>query len=90
MHPWRSLATRGCLHVQRTLIEIKKDGEIERFPIKGYRGVELELAAFAAACQSGAAHRNPPQAAAQDLAVIEAMLRSASEGRRVDVASFNG
>ncbi len=79
------IGDEGRLHVQRSLIEIKKEGEVERFPIKGYRGVELELAAFAAAVQRGTAHRNPPQAAAQDLAVIEAMLRSAREGRRVVV-----
>jgi len=88
--PLEIIGDEGSLHIQRTLIEIKKDGKIERFPIIGYRGVELELAAFAAAIQRGVAHRNPPQAAAQDLAVVEAMLRSASEGRRVDVASING
>ena len=88
--PLEIIGDEGRLHVQRTLIELKKDGEIERIPIKGYRGVELELAAFAAAIQSRTVHRNPPQAAAQDLAVIEAMLRSASEGRRIAVASFNG
>ncbi len=88
--PLEIIGDEGVLYVQRTLIEIKKDGETERFPIKGYRGVELELAAFAAACQSGAAHHNPPHAAAQDLAVIEAMLRSAQDGRRVAVVQMNG
>lgn len=78
----------GILRVHRTMIEIEKNSEIERMSIRGYRGVELELAAFAAAIQSGVAHRNPPQAAAQDLAVIEAMLRSASEGRRISVPTF--
>ena len=86
--PLNIIGNLGVLRVHRTLIEIEKDGEIERFPIQGHRGVELELATFGRTIQSGAEHHNSPQSAAQDLAVIEAMLRSAGEGRRLPVAQI--
>jgi predicted dehydrogenase len=43
--------------------------------------VNTEFAAFAAAIREGKPHRNTPQEALQDVAVIEAMLRSAETGK---------
>jgi predicted dehydrogenase len=52
----------------------------QSFPL--HRSVEREFAAFAESIRSGAPHRNPPQEALNDLAVIEAMLVSAETGTR--------
>jgi predicted dehydrogenase len=46
-----------------------------------YNGVQDELAAFGAAVAEGAPHRNSPLEALADLAVVEAMLASAADGR---------
>lgn len=48
--------------------------------------IQAELAAFAAAIRSGESHRNPPQQALQDLAVLEALLESARSGQPVTPA----
>ncbi len=84
--PWsgdiRIAGEKGSLRVTRDSgVEITTGGETRLIRLEGHRGVQDELAAFAAAVRRGEPHRNSPQEALQDVAVIEAMLRSDAEGR---------
>jgi predicted dehydrogenase len=76
----------GTLRIGRGRIELTRGGETEVIEVPSERGIEGEFAAFADAIRGGDVHRNTPQQAAQDVAVIEAMLRSGATGQRVDVA----
>ena len=69
--------SQGSLRVQRKEIELTRGGSTERIECAGFDGVEKELLAFADAMQLGTPHRNTPQEALRDLAVVEALLRSA-------------
>ena len=73
----------GSLRIQRHVLEVTRQGTTRNIPIDDHQGVEAELAGFAAAVRAGQIHRNTPQQALQDVAVIEAMLRSAETGERV-------
>ena len=74
---------RGSLRIERGRIELADaGGQVQVTECAYYNGVDNELAAFAAAVREGAAHRNTPLAALGDLAVIEALLLSAQEGRQ--------
>ncbi len=85
--PWPPLlhiaGELGCLRVQRREVEVVANGETRRLSCAGFNGVEVELAAFADAIRLGRGHRNPPEEALQDLAVMEAILRAAEAGRAV-------
>ncbi len=70
----------GSLRVQRREVEVKRGGQVETLACAGFDGVEKELIAWAAAIRSGAPHRNPPEEALRDLAVMEALLDSAAAG----------
>ena len=59
---------------------LERDGESERQAFNVLISVREELAAFIAAVRDGSPHRNSPQEALQDLAVVEAMLASARTG----------
>lgn len=75
---------RGSLRIERGRVElVGEDGQVQVIECAIYDGVDNELAAFAAAVRQGAPHRNTPLEALADLAVIEAMLLSAQEGRLV-------
>ena len=76
----------GALRVQRGRIEITRSGQTEVITCAKFDGVEQDLVAFAAAVQEGKTHRNTPEEGLRDVAVIEAMLRSAASGQRVNVA----
>jgi len=88
--PWPAqihiVGEKGALRVVRGEIELTKQGSTQTIKYPAFDGVQKELAAFAAAIRTGAAHRNPPEEALRDLAVIEAMLQAAESGRTVDVA----
>jgi predicted dehydrogenase len=73
----------GSLRVHRQELEVTLNGVTQPIPITPYGGVVAQLAAFAAAIRQGQRHRNPPEQALQDVAVIEAMLRSAETGCQV-------
>jgi len=79
--PWGGefhvVGERGALRVQRGIIELTVEGETEKIPCQKFDGVAQEFAAFAAAVQTGAAHLNSPEEALRDVAVVEAMIRSA-------------
>jgi predicted dehydrogenase len=79
------LGDQGVLRVDRGLLEIVVNGQTRDVPLDGNKNVNDELAAFAAAVRERTPHRNTPQEALQDVAVIEAMLRSAASGKAVDV-----
>ena len=70
----------GSLRVSRGELVLARDGESERQEFNVLISVREELAAFVAAVRDGSAHRNSPQEALQDLAVVEAMLESAEKG----------
>lgn len=85
--PWPPLlhiiGTHGALAVQRREVTVTAGGDTRLIECSGFDGIEKELAAFAAAIRQGAAHRNSPQEALQDLAVMEALLLAASSGASV-------
>lgn len=68
----------GSVRVHRQALEVTSGGTTRTVPVTPHQGVQRELAAFAAAVREGQIHRNSPQQALQDLAVVEAMLRSAA------------
>ena len=72
--------SEGSLRVSRGELVLERDGESERQEFNVLISVREELAAFVAAVRDGSPHRNSPQEALQDLAVVEAMLASAEKG----------
>lgn len=65
----------GSLRVNREQLEVTLSGQTDRL-IFSDNGVYDELAAFAAAVLESEPHRNTPEEALQDVAVLEALLRS--------------
>jgi len=92
--PWPGMlhiaGDQGALRVQPGEIEVTTAGGTSRTDRTDRAGVEGEFAAFAAAIREGTSHRNAPEQGMQDVAVIEAMLRSAETGQRVRVERFVG
>lgn len=75
-----AIGTRGGLRVDTGSLEVVTPEGTRAVPLPQLDGVTAELQAFADAIQTGAQHRNSPEAALQDVAVIEAMLQSAEKG----------
>ena len=74
---------RGSLRIERGRIEqAHSDEPVQVTECGCYNGVDNELIAFAAAIRTGAPHRNTPLEALGDLAVIDAMLAAAQDGRQ--------
>ncbi len=90
--PWPNMlhiaGDQGALRIQPGEIEISTASGTSRTDRTDRAGVEGEFAAFAAAIREGVPHRNAPEQGMQDVAVIEAMLRSAESGRRERVERF--
>ncbi len=90
--PWGGelhvVGDQGTLRVQRGLIERTAQGKTEAITTAKFDGVEREFAAFAAAIRGEAPHVNTPQEALRDVAVIEAMIRSAEIGQSVKVEAI--
>ncbi len=80
---------RGTLHVDYKQVKVTRDGKTDthEFPDDG---VEREFAAFAAAIRGDAPHRNSAAQALQDVAVIEAILRSSERGEHVTIGRIEG
>jgi predicted dehydrogenase len=78
--PLQIVGTKGSLRIDRGWIEQTVGDTTERIEVSERDGVERELAAFVAAVLDGTPHRNTPEQALADLAVIEAMLDSGLEG----------
>jgi len=77
--PWGAPLTivgeQGSLRVQRGRVEVAgSDGSVDVIECGKLHGVQRELAAFAQAIRHGTPHRNPPEEALRDLAVIEQMV----------------
>lgn len=70
----------GAMRVHRQKLELTVNGQTQLLPVTPHRGIAAQLADFAAAIRQGKSHRNPPEQAWMDVAVIEAMLRSAEAG----------
>lgn len=89
--PWGGelhiVGDRGAMRVQRGLIELTRSGKTEEIPCGKFDGVEQELAAFAQAIRNGVPHRNTPEEGLRDVAVVEAMIRSAETGQKEQVDS---
>jgi predicted dehydrogenase len=87
--PWtralRVVGEAGALSVEPGLVEITRGNETRLIDLPAQQGVQNELAAFAAAIREGQPHANAPEEGVQDVAVIEAMLRAADTGERVEV-----
>ena len=74
------VGSEGSLRVSRGELVLQHGEVCERQEFNVFISVREELAAFMAAVRDGAAHRNSPEEALQDLAVVEAMLKSAQKG----------
>lgn len=85
--PWPAtldiVGTDGALRVERSFIELARGADTGRIEFPPHQSVRAELAAFAGAVRAGEAHRNSPEEALRDLAVIEALLESAEAEQRV-------
>ena len=74
------VGSEGSLRVSRGELVLEQDEKSKRQQFNVLISVREELAAFLAAVRDGVQHRNSPQEALQDLAVVEAMLESARTG----------
>jgi predicted dehydrogenase len=87
--PWAPnlyvVGDQGSLRVLRGEIEITNQRGTQTLQCAKFDGVEKELLAFAEAIRQGKPHTNSPEAALQDLAVIEALLQSAASGQTIRV-----
>lgn len=90
--PWAPnlyvVGDQGSLRVLRGEIELTSKGATRTIQCAKFDGVEKELVAFADAIRQGSPHLNSPEAALQDLAVLEALLQSAANGRTTSVPVF--
>ncbi|MGL4651302.1 MAG: Gfo/Idh/MocA family protein [Caldilineaceae bacterium] len=85
--PLEVMGSAGRLRVDRDQLQVTRGDESTHEPRAGRDGVLAELAAFVAAALDGAPHDNSPEQALADVAVIEAMLRSAQSGRAEGAAT---
>jgi predicted dehydrogenase len=76
------VGNQGTLRVHRETLEITRNGQTTSATYTN-TSVKDELAAFAAAVRHGEAHRNSPEEALRDVAVIEAILKAAATGSQV-------
>lgn len=79
---------RGTLRVDRGFLEVTVDGTTRTETLPEVRSVHEELADYARTIRGEKPLRNTPQQALQDVAVIEAVLRSGETGERVQVERF--
>lgn len=90
--PWTQtlhiVGDRGAVLMDRDALRVVSATGERTVTIPPYQGVDREMAAFVAAIRSGTPHRNTPQQALQDVAVIEAMLASSDSGSRVEVMTI--
>lgn len=83
--PLLVVGTEGIVRAGRGYIEIERDGKTERREFHRQDGVGKELEAFFTSLRGGASHINTPEEALRDLAIIEAMLKSAATGVCIEV-----
>ena len=78
----------GVLRVTAGHLEVSVNGAMQQETVESGLDVRNELEAFAAAVRDGQPHNSPPLEALRDVAVIEALLKSAATGERVHVETF--
>lgn len=87
--PWSGylsvVGDAGALRIQRGEVEVTQGKQTEVITCPKFDGVQNEFAAFAAAITEGRPQINTPEEGLRDVAVIEAMLRSAQSGAQVAV-----
>lgn len=71
----------GALRVSAEALTIVRGQEQQTQTFPRHLSVERELAAFVEAIRSRASYRNTPQEGVRDLAVVEALLRTAESGQ---------
>ncbi len=82
--PLQVVGELGALRLLRDgVVELTRKGKTELLTVPGGNGVRGEFAAFADAVQYDMPHHNTPEQAVQDVALVEAMLRSSETGQRV-------
>jgi predicted dehydrogenase len=85
--PWNTplhiVGENGALTVQTGKLKVTRGDQTDEIDVSGVNTIQAELAAFAAAIREGQPFVSSPQEAVQDVAVIEAMLRSAETGQRI-------
>lgn len=74
---------RGLLQVSSDKVRLTRNGVTDLTLVED-EGVALELAAFGRAIANGEPHRNTPEEALQDVALIEALLQSAQTAQPVN------
>lgn len=80
--------SEGFMQAGYDRVSITRGNETHTHKVSGVSNVQAELAAFADAIREGKAHRNSPEQALQDVAVIEALLRSAETGQAEAIPRF--
>jgi predicted dehydrogenase len=76
---------RGAMQIDRGSLTVHTADGVEQVPLPNTRSVQAELAAFADQVQHGTPDPNTPQAALEDLLIVEAMLRASETGQRTAV-----
>ena len=88
--PWDSalhiVGDHGALRLHRGELSVTRAGRTDVIDLPDTSGIQLELAAFAAAVRDHQPHANTPHEGVQDVAVIEALMRAAESGERVSPA----
>jgi len=79
------IGDKGKIIVDDDRIDLVSGNERRTIPYGRIHDVQAELVAFVASVRHGASHRNPPEEALQDVAIILALLRSAETGRVTEV-----
>lgn len=74
---------KGMMRVRNDQLELTQSGQTDRSFFSEH-GVYQEFAALADAIQNGTSHRNTAREALQDVAVLEAMFKSAETGQAVE------
>lgn len=82
------IGERGVLRVNPNSLEVTTEDMPLNEAVGKRDAVEGELAAFATAIREGKPHLNTALEALKDVAVIEAMLKSAQTGEKVTVETF--
>ena len=77
------ICEQGMIRVRNDHLEVTQSGQTDR-SLFSEHAIYQEFAAFAAAIQDGKPHRNTAREALRDVALLEAMFRSAETGETVE------
>lgn len=77
------IGEKGAIHVNRDHLTLITHTSRQEFRYDHPDGIYHQFVAFAEALLNGRPHLNPPQEALKDVALVEAMLKSAELGQRV-------